>query len=61
MKTDDELWEILKKSHLVNLVKGLPGGLNYKLQEEGDTFSAGQKQLFCLARFGAIPMQFSFV
>ncbi|XBC44271.1 MAG: SmdB family multidrug efflux ABC transporter permease/ATP-binding protein [Buchnera aphidicola (Schlechtendalia peitan)] len=45
-----KIWKILKKVHLVELVKSLPKGLNSFLGEHGNTLSAGQKQLLSIAR-----------
>merc|ERR1719192_1762444 len=43
------LSEIIKKCRLEKLVSRV-GGLNGTIVEQGSTFSAGEKQLFCLAR-----------
>lgn len=48
--SEEELWEILQKSHLAALVVQLPLGLDYRVREGGAMFSVGQKQLFCMAR-----------
>ncbi|CAF0901581.1 unnamed protein product, partial [Didymodactylos carnosus] len=48
--SDEEIWEILNKCHLYELVRNLAQGLDYMVVERGRNLSVGQKQLFCLAR-----------
>ncbi|XP_063914042.1 probable multidrug resistance-associated protein lethal(2)03659 [Zophobas morio] len=43
--TDDTIWKVLEQLHLKDLI----GDLNIKI-DKSSSFSAGQKQLFCLAR-----------
>ena len=48
--TDDDLYAALAKASLAEVVKKLPGGLDYVIEEDGSGLSAGQKQRLCLAR-----------
>lgn len=48
--TDDDLWRALAGAHLDGVVRGLAGGLDYPIEEDGSGLSAGQKQRLCLAR-----------
>ncbi|KAJ1614140.1 hypothetical protein OJ252_775 [Cryptosporidium canis] len=48
--TDDEIFLALKSSHLDSYVSNLPQGLYTVLDSGSQILSAGQKQLFCLAR-----------
>lgn len=47
---DFELWEALEKCHMKNRVESLEGQLNSFIEENGENFSVGERQLFCLAR-----------
>ena len=48
--SDDEVWSVLKIAQLEELVRSLPQQLDTMLANAGESFSIGQKQLFCLAR-----------
>ncbi|ORX67852.1 P-loop containing nucleoside triphosphate hydrolase protein [Linderina pennispora] len=47
--SDTDIWSALESSRLKELVSQLPGRLDSDIGEGGDNFSAGQRQLFCLA------------
>ena len=48
--TDKEIWTALTMVNLSFFVSMLSGGLHHEMAEGGSNFSAGQKQLICLAR-----------
>lgn len=48
--TDEEIFLALKSSHLDSYISDLPQGLYTLLDSGSKALSAGQKQLFCLAR-----------
>ncbi|KAI6200965.1 hypothetical protein M3Y96_00790800 [Aphelenchoides besseyi] len=48
--SDDQIWTALEDAHMKSFVKSLPDGLMHMISEGGSNISAGQKQLFCMAR-----------
>ncbi|OKP04398.1 SmdB family multidrug efflux ABC transporter permease/ATP-binding protein [Xenorhabdus eapokensis] len=48
--SEEKIWEVLELVQLADFVRNLPDGLNSVLGEQGNTLSAGQKQLLAMAR-----------
>ncbi|KAH7302714.1 hypothetical protein KP509_23G084100 [Ceratopteris richardii] len=48
--TDLEVWETLNKCQLGNVIRRLPLQLDSPVADQGENWSAGQRQLFCLGR-----------
>uniref|UniRef100_J3M4P3 ABC transporter C family member 13 n=1 Tax=Oryza brachyantha TaxID=4533 RepID=J3M4P3_ORYBR len=48
--TDEDIWEALDKCQLKKTISALPGLLESPVSDDGENWSAGQRQLFCLAR-----------
>uniref|UniRef100_A0ACD5TQI2 Uncharacterized protein n=1 Tax=Avena sativa TaxID=4498 RepID=A0ACD5TQI2_AVESA len=48
--TDQDIWEALDKCQLKKTISVLPRLLESPVSDDGENWSAGQRQLFCLAR-----------
>ncbi|KAG4075759.1 hypothetical protein HA402_003585 [Bradysia odoriphaga] len=49
-RSDDELWDSLDRAELKSMVSTMKDGIDSKILDGGSNFSAGQRQLVCLAR-----------
>ncbi|KAI4364935.1 hypothetical protein MLD38_020966 [Melastoma candidum] len=47
---DEEIWEVLAKCQLQEIIRGKEKGLDSPVLQEGSNWSVGQRQLFCLGR-----------
>ncbi|TYI59921.1 hypothetical protein E1A91_D10G069700v1, partial [Gossypium mustelinum] len=48
--SDDEIWKALEKCQLKTTISALPNKLDSSVSDEGENWSVGQRQLFCLGR-----------
>ncbi|CAM9754010.1 unnamed protein product, partial [Sphacelaria rigidula] len=48
--SDDEVWDALEQASLASTVRNFPAGIHEPVAEYGESLSAGQRQLVCLAR-----------
>ncbi|CAM8900537.1 unnamed protein product [Rhodiola kirilowii] len=48
--SDQEIWEVLGKCQLRDVVQEKEGGLDSLVMDDGSNWSMGQRQLFCLGR-----------
>ncbi|GFX49233.1 multidrug resistance-associated protein 7 [Trichonephila clavipes] len=49
LKSDSQIWKALKDCHMDEKLQSL-GGLDVEVEEQGQNFSIGERQLICLAR-----------
>ncbi|OMO66295.1 hypothetical protein COLO4_30639 [Corchorus olitorius] len=48
--SDEEIWQALEKCQLKETISSLPNKLDSSVSDEGENWSVGQRQLFCLGR-----------
>jgi len=50
LHSDQEIWEALDKCQLKAAISSTPALLDTEVSDDGDNWSSGQRQLFCLGR-----------
>ncbi|XP_039118927.1 ABC transporter C family member 8-like [Dioscorea cayenensis subsp. rotundata] len=50
LHSDQEIWEALEKCQLKTVISSDPSRLDSSVSDDGENWSAGQRQLFCLGR-----------
>ncbi len=48
--SDEEIWRALKLARIDDFVRSLPGGLEYRIDPDGNNLSGGQRQRLAIAR-----------
>lgn len=48
--TDDELWAVLERASIADMIRKLPNGLDTQVNELGENYSGGERQRIALAR-----------
>ncbi|NEW66559.1 ABC transporter ATP-binding protein [Carnobacteriaceae bacterium zg-84] len=48
--TDEEVWEAVKRAHLLDVIEKMPNGIDTEIGERGVRLSGGQKQRLSIAR-----------